>query len=184
VHNDRILTQSLLCYAPLVTLRCKRRTRNDVYELWWTMKYLRPWNTTKPSCCRDATVILFAMLWYGISNSLWCGMVLILFQPKTSKLFSRKLPICWKTECLLDTLCIMTWRLFFMFYITLIVISWHYRSVICESASVISNLNFKLQLLSTKLITGCKWYRYIIVKTRHSLQVNLTLSSIDWPLKS
>jgi len=33
VHNNRILTFSFLCYAPLVTLRCKRRTTNDMYKL-------------------------------------------------------------------------------------------------------------------------------------------------------
>ena len=37
--NTSSITFSLLCYAPLVTLLFKRRTRNDVYELW-TMNYL------------------------------------------------------------------------------------------------------------------------------------------------
>jgi len=40
VHNDRILTFSVLCYAPLVTSLCKRRTiemtfmNYEFYELW------------------------------------------------------------------------------------------------------------------------------------------------------
>ena len=97
MHN-RILTFSLLCCAPLVTLRRKRRTRNNVYELRTTPDQWRRNHGVRGGTCPSPTL----QMWGGTGGTI-CSCTLGKTSNWRTIILNRNYPefhrLTWQAAC-------------------------------------------------------------------------------------